>query len=74
MNVPLESMVITAVGAVISALVLVVGWLLNRAIGGIDTKLDEMSKKLESTAEKVNGHSEKLAVHDFRISKLEEGK
>lgn len=49
-------------------LVAIVGWLLNRAIGGVDSKLVEIRTDLNTTSAKVIDHSERLAVIEYRLN------
>lgn len=58
-------------GLVVSVLISILGWLLLRAIGGVDKKLAELGVKVDGLAAKDSQHSESLVELRVRLSHVE---
>lgn len=51
-----------------------VGYLVRRAVAGLDKKLDEIAATLKETSQKMAAHDSLLAVHEYRLNKLDNDK
>jgi len=57
-------------GAVLPVVGLV-GWLLARLIKGVDDNVKEIKKDLAVTVAKVGTHEAIIAVHEYRLNKID---
>jgi hypothetical protein len=53
--------------AVVSGVVALVGWLLKRAIHGLDEKLDSVQRKLDSLNDSDGQHERRLVAIELRL-------
>lgn len=64
-----ESIVVS--GLVVSVVVALVGYLLKRAIDGVDTKLEALGTKVDGLATKDGQHSESIVELKVRMAHVE---